>query len=113
MSKTGWIIVAVLVWLLFRDRIAGAVDSVTGRPRSPGDYYGAPPPGPGYYSSPPTSPNSTVSDIVGKVISGATSIYNTYRSGPGAPSPSNPGAVGYPGVLDGVSDDLGSVGGIF
>jgi hypothetical protein len=104
MGKVGWIIVAVLLWLLFSDRIAGAVNSVTGRPRSPSDYYGAPPPGPGYYSSPPSSPNTSWTDVINNAVALGGNIYRTY-SGGAAASPSSPGAI--PSTDDSLANGYG------
>jgi hypothetical protein len=104
MGKVGWVLVAVLVWLLFSNRIAGAVNSATGRPRLPSDYYGAPPPGPGYYSSPPTAPNTTWTDVINNAVALGGNIYHTF-SGGAAASPSNPGVI--PSTDDSLANGYG------
>lgn len=85
MGKTGWIIVVVLLFLLFREKIGTAVDSVT-RP-APRDYFGGPVPGQNYATSPPVAAHSTWTDVLNNVIGAGVSIY---RGVAGAPSPSAP-----------------------
>ncbi|MFL5381297.1 MAG: hypothetical protein ACJ8GN_02100 [Longimicrobiaceae bacterium] len=90
MGKLGWILVLVLLFLLFHERISEGVDSLTRPSTSP--YYGAPPPGPGYYSSPPTAPHSSVTDVLNNLISGGVAIYNgVVKSAP----PRSGGALNY------------------
>jgi hypothetical protein len=83
MGKLTWIIVAVLLFLLFRDKIGAAADAVTGRSNLPIGYGTLP--APNYYSSPPTSRPSTVTDIVNNLITAGTQIWGNYNS------PSDPG----------------------
>lgn len=87
MGKTGWIIVAVLLFLLFRDKIGGAVDSVTRTAPRPYDYFGGPIPGPNYSSSPPVATHSTVTDVLNTAINAGVALY---RGIAGAPSPAAP-----------------------
>jgi len=91
-GKTGWIIVLVLLFLLFRDKIGGAVDSITRAPARYPDYFGGPVPGPNYSSSPPTSSHSTITDVINGTINAGLAIYHGIANAPApAPSPSTPG----------------------
>lgn len=88
MGKTGWIIVVVLLFLLFRDKIGATVDSVTRAPTPPRDWYGGPVPGPNYSSSPPIAAPTSVTDVLNTAINAGVQIY---RGIAGQPSPSAPG----------------------
>jgi hypothetical protein len=89
-GKMGWIIVLVLLFLLFRDKIGGAVDSVTGGNRQSGynPLYG-PPPGANYSSSPPVANHSSVTDIINSLIGAGRDIYKGINGTPTSTSPQN------------------------
>lgn len=87
MGKLGWIIVLVLLFLLFHERISAGVDSVTRPSYAPG--FGGPPPGPSYYTSPPTAQHSSWTDVLNGAIHAGVSIYN------GVVRPSAPSSGGY------------------
>jgi hypothetical protein len=89
MGKMTWIIVAVLLFLLFRDKIGAAADSIT-RAARPSDYYNGALPAPNYYSSAPTSRSATVTDVINNLITAGTSIYRGVQSNsPAAPGDSS------------------------
>jgi hypothetical protein len=90
--KWTWIIVLVLLFLLFHDKIGAEIDSLTGRPPArPYDPYGSPPPGPSYYSSSPAAPHSSVTDVLNSLINAGTSVYNGVVKSRASP----PGVGGY------------------
>jgi hypothetical protein len=90
MGKMGWVIVVVLLFLLFRDKITGAVNSVTRPTFNPSNYYGAPPPGPNYAASPPISQSGQVSDVINHAISAGMTLYQGWGGSSSSPSPSSP-----------------------
>jgi hypothetical protein len=99
MGKLGWIIVLVLLFLLFHERIGAGLDSVTRPSYAPG--FGGPVPGPSYYSSPPTSQHSSWTDVLTGVINAGATIYNgavrnssSPSSGGFAPGPGEDGGYG-------------------
>lgn len=98
MGKLGWIIVLVLLFLLFHERIGATLDSVTRPPAHPPDYYGGPPPGPSYYSSSPAAQHTSWTDVLNNVIHAGTTIYNGVHSPSSAtgyaPGPGEDGGYG-------------------
>jgi hypothetical protein len=88
MGKTLiWVVVAVLLFLVFRDQLTGAPPT---RSVNPADYYNGALPGPNYYSSAPTSRSATVTDVINNLITAGTSIYRGIQSNsPAAPAGSS------------------------
>lgn len=91
MSKTTWIVLgAVLLVILFRDRLFGSAAPTTYRP--PGyDYFGGPVPAPSYAASPPTHQSASVTDLINSAINAAGSIFGGAFKG--SNTSTNPGAV--------------------
>lgn len=85
--KLSWILIAVLVFLLFRNQIGATVDRFTSTTpaRPPGyDYFGAALPAPGYYNQPPAqspAPSSGPLGFISDLLHVGERAYETYTYG--------------------------------
>ena len=92
MKTASWIVVALVVLYLFRDKLfppalasRPAPGPAQGRPLGY-DYYGGPPPGPTYGSSPPThpaweAPAVAAINVAGGIVNALISGYGSSDSG--------------------------------